>query len=102
MRECRECSAKIPNRVIIDGKQRNLKNRKFCLICSPFGKHNTNPDKPLSKRDKINQKYSEFSEDKKKQLILSLYKRGLERNSRRSIITRFCIRDACRNFTGVQ
>jgi hypothetical protein len=27
--------------VLVDGKTRNLQNRKFCLDCSPFGKHNT-------------------------------------------------------------
>ena len=35
------CGQIIPFTCIIDGKQRNLKNRKFCLTCSPFGLHNT-------------------------------------------------------------
>ena len=38
---CRKCNEEFPFRVEIDGKIRNLKNRKFCLQCSPFGKHNT-------------------------------------------------------------
>ena len=35
------CGRIIPFTCVIDGKQRNLKNRKFCLTCSPFGMHNT-------------------------------------------------------------
>jgi len=38
---CRLCNEKFPNRKKIDGEKRNLKNRKYCLKCSPFGKHNT-------------------------------------------------------------
>lgn len=45
---------------MIDGKRRNLKNRKFCLKCSPFGSHNTRVDirdksgkKRISKNGKI-------------------------------------------------
>lgn len=30
-----------PNRIVIDGKQRVLCKRKYCLECSPFGEHNT-------------------------------------------------------------
>jgi hypothetical protein len=35
------CGNAIPNLTLIAGKVRNLSNRKFCLTCSPFGKHNT-------------------------------------------------------------
>ena len=38
---CAKCGKYFPVRVKIDGKERNLKNRKFCLECSPFGLHNT-------------------------------------------------------------
>lgn len=38
---CQKCNNQFPNRCIIDGKERNLHKRKFCVICSPFGKHNT-------------------------------------------------------------
>ncbi len=43
MRKCQkeECENIIPYSVWIDGKQRYLHNRKYCLECSPFGKHNT-------------------------------------------------------------
>ena len=38
---CQKCQAKFPIWLKVDGKKRNLKNRKFCLNCSPFGLHNT-------------------------------------------------------------
>lgn len=38
---CRKCNEKFPFWVEIDNKRRNLTNRKFCLKCSPFDKHNT-------------------------------------------------------------
>ena len=45
---CRKCQSKIPLRVVIDGKERFLARRRFCLSCSPFGSHNTraNIDQP--------------------------------------------------------
>jgi hypothetical protein len=30
-----------PIKIKVDGKIKNLKNRKYCLKCSPFGLHNT-------------------------------------------------------------
>jgi len=41
MRKCLKCQNQIPNLIWIDGKKRNLKNRKYCFECSPFGQHNT-------------------------------------------------------------
>jgi len=41
MPDCLICQKKFPNRVVIDGKRRNLCNRKYCLDCSPWDKHNT-------------------------------------------------------------
>ena len=41
MRKCLNCENQVPNLTTIDGKKRNLKNRKYCLDCSPFGQHNT-------------------------------------------------------------
>jgi len=48
MREknCRKCGCSIQATIKIDGKSRNLCKRKFCLVCSPFGKHNTKKDDP--------------------------------------------------------
>lgn len=38
---CKKCNNSFPSRMIIDGKERVLNSRKYCLECSPFGKHNT-------------------------------------------------------------
>lgn len=38
---CKKCKSDFPNRIKIDGKLRNIGKRKYCLLCSPFGKHNT-------------------------------------------------------------
>lgn len=40
---CKKCGERFPVRRRIEGKERNLCNRKYCLTCSPFGKHNTRP-----------------------------------------------------------
>lgn len=38
---CKKCNNYFPIKVEIDGEKHNLSNRKFCLECSPWGKHNT-------------------------------------------------------------
>lgn len=49
-RNCAKCETYIPYVIRVDGKKRNLKNRRFCLTCSPFLGHNTKkldrPDRP--------------------------------------------------------
>lgn len=40
-RKCLNCNNHFPNRIEINGKIKNISNRKYCLVCSPFGKHNT-------------------------------------------------------------
>jgi hypothetical protein len=44
MRHC-PCGSVIPNVTLYDGKRRNLRNRKKCLTCLPFG------SSPYSQRD---------------------------------------------------
>lgn len=51
MPNCNLCHSDFPNHLVIDGKLRNVSNRKFCLICSPFGKHNTKKLNQLSPMD---------------------------------------------------
>lgn len=38
---CFKCKSNFPNHTKINGKPVNLQNRKFCLLCSPYNKHNT-------------------------------------------------------------
>src|SRR5579859_3424844 len=41
MPQCKKCQILFSTRIVIDGKERNVKNRRYCLTCSPFGHHNT-------------------------------------------------------------
>lgn len=41
MKTCLKCQKEFSVRTKIDGKIKNLQNRKYCLECSPFGLHNT-------------------------------------------------------------
>ena len=41
MKICQQCQKEFKTRVMINGHQKNLCSRKFCLDCSPFGSHNT-------------------------------------------------------------
>jgi len=38
---CKKCNTRFKSSQIVNGKIRNLGNRKYCLVCSPFGGHNT-------------------------------------------------------------
>ena len=38
---CIKCNKDFPQFITIEGKKKNLQNRKYCLDCSPFGQHNT-------------------------------------------------------------
>jgi hypothetical protein len=40
-RRCAKCGASYPRMAWIDGSRKSLQHRKYCLICSPFGSHNT-------------------------------------------------------------
>jgi hypothetical protein len=41
MQVCKKCRRKFLTLQTIQDKKRNLCNRHYCLVCSPFGKHNT-------------------------------------------------------------
>lgn len=41
MPTCKKCHNHFPNRLHIDNKTISLYKRKYCLDCSPYGKHNT-------------------------------------------------------------
>lgn len=40
-KRCEKCKKEFSVWVNIDGRKRNLNHRKYCLDCSPFGRHNT-------------------------------------------------------------
>jgi hypothetical protein len=62
MNICRNCKEGIPYRVLIDGKFRVLNKRKFCLLCSPFGQHNTKTN--ISKKEKTSKVCPKCNEEK--------------------------------------
>lgn len=41
MKKCLKCQKEFKNRVIINGIERIINKRKYCLECSPFGMRNT-------------------------------------------------------------
>jgi len=76
-RKCRKCGDSIPVSIQVEGKTKTLQNRKFCLQCSPYKSGNRrqyDPDKAQTRN-----RYREYTPKRKEQIILSLYKRGLER-----------------------
>src|SRR5206468_1476608 len=40
MKNCLNCGKSVPVKLVVDGKLRNLNNRRYCLDCSPFGANN--------------------------------------------------------------
>lgn len=62
---CQNCKCSFKVNQVIDGKMRNLGNRKFCLTCSPFGSKNTRPDINAPKIGSSKRPYKTWSEDKK-------------------------------------
>jgi len=84
MGQCRKCNKNMPATLIIEGKRRNLKNRKFCFECSPFGSHNTKPDDPRRKsvfgqKDYKKSSYTNWDEKAKLMHRAKTWKRGEER-----------------------
>lgn len=61
---CKKCNKEFNIRVKIDGKERNLQSRKYCLDCSPFGQHNTRKldvsEKDRRSRDKSAQAVNSY------------------------------------------
>jgi hypothetical protein len=67
---CLKCQKnKIPTHININGKRRNLCNRKYCLECSPFKNHNT---KRLHCQI-VSKKYNEMSDSEKDEFNKKTY-----------------------------
>lgn len=67
------CSKPIPATITIQGKRRNLCNRKFCLDCSPLFQHNTRDiTKPLVSRQALTYQYVKKFRHNKKQKAVEL------------------------------
>lgn len=86
MKVCQKCQKPVPKTITVDGKKKNLQNRKFCFECSPYGCHNTKSD-PLkpTQRGQLNGKvkpYSEWTQEAKDKNRKSVWERGLERKQK--------------------
>jgi hypothetical protein len=80
MKKCRKCEKIIPNWITIDGKRKNLQNRKFCIVCSPYKGHNTSPHDPVLRKKSRYQDYTEEQKkQKKEQVAVYLYHKALLR-----------------------
>jgi hypothetical protein len=77
-RKCRNCDNIVPYKYYIDGKIRNLQNRKFCLDCSPYGVHNTKSDINY-KTLKGNKSYKDWDEDYKEKFRQNAYRKRYEK-----------------------
>lgn len=51
--QCKKCEKTFPSTLKIEGKIRNLCNRKYCFECSPFKQHNTKKLKIDNVNDKV-------------------------------------------------
>lgn len=72
---CRKCNSKFPNRIKIDNKTRNISRRKYCIDCSPFGKHNTRQihiDKNKRRKFDNSTKYQNNARTVKKKKLLDM------------------------------
>ena len=68
---CKLCEKKFPIKKVIDGKTRNLQNRKYCLECSPFGSGNTRKLELPPAKEK-NKKYYRWQKKARKERKLKL------------------------------
>lgn len=49
-KKCIGCSKEFPFKIKLDGKARNLKNRQYCLDCSPFREYKVESDPKLKRK----------------------------------------------------
>jgi hypothetical protein len=64
---CRNCETAFPVKQEIDGKLRNLQNRKYCLECSPFGSGNTKKLEQPTTTKKRSEKYARWQKKARKE-----------------------------------
>jgi len=102
MPECKRCQHHFKNRVKIEGKIRVLSNRKYCLKCSPFNKHNTKQIHIVPNSDECLIKCTSCSRD---YVYSSKKKKGHTRTKCNSCMTnnrRFSLKEKCISLKGGQ
>lgn len=94
LKTCEKCFNKFKDKIKIDGKLRNLKNRKFCFDCSPFLEHNTKDltkfidEKKICEECKKNKTPEEFYtiKTKKCKRCVSIYHRNRQRETKKKCV----------------
>ncbi len=94
MRKCKKCNAKFPWRIIIDGKERLLRNRKHCLECSPFGSHNIKGLESQGKKYSCSRCNRKFTYHRKSGHTKTLC------NSCKTMIRKYKVRKKCIKYKG--
>ena len=69
---CNKCNSAFPNRIKIDSIVKNICNRKYCLICSPYKKHNT---KKIENYSSLEPGHKHCSDCKKAKVFVDFYQR---------------------------
>lgn len=97
MKICRKCNLEFSAWKEIDGKKRNLSNRKLCLTCSPFGLHNTkkDPEQPNKKYDKNGKPTEKYKHNTRKTNYLRQWKRRKQLIEMSGGKCRICGYDKC-------
>lgn len=70
---CKKCGKYFPNRITIDGKERVVSSRSYCLECSPFGSHNTKKIE-FDEEDKHQKRKQQLSDAVKRRRKVLKYK----------------------------
>lgn len=72
---CLKCNSnEIPNFLVVDSRRHNLQNRKYCLTCSPFKRHNTSQlHCQVLEGQKPFKRYHEMSTEEKKEYNQKTY-----------------------------
>ena len=92
MKKCLRCNKEFKIRVIIDGKEKILNKRSYCLECSPFGMRNTKR-LHLPQRDKNSKKQcTECGREFKwtKNNVCSTCRTFKRRNEQRNRAIKYC------------
>lgn len=74
MPTCKKCNKPFKNRVVIDGVDRVINRRRYCLNCSPFGEHNTRQLHLAPNERKSFDNHYQYVKERRKQRKLALIK----------------------------
>ena len=92
MKQCLKCKENFPAYAIVDGKQKQLTSRTYCLKCSPFGNRNTKrlhiPPRAKNSKKKCTECGREFGWTKNS--VCSTCRNWKSRNNNRSKAIKYC------------